>query len=256
MLLFLFGFALVLPLMAQEIIETPETLILQIEGEGSSTNRVTMETGIKEEDSSALEISLVKEMPDEARKEQEAAPALSENSTMNTKQSFLMDTGVQYSEEGEYKEAARAYLRALAVDPENESIQFRLSTLYLLMGRDAEAILVLEALVAKFPENANVRNNLAWAYTTGKGVRNKEKALRNAREAILSAPVSPPMWNTLAETYYVIGDYDRALRASEHAIDLLIQTASNPEKVASFEAQHNKIRRAAEALEIFNGVAE
>ena len=46
--------------------------------------------------------------------------------------SFLMDAGVQYADEGEYPEAEQAYLRALANDPGNPDVRFRLSTLYIL----------------------------------------------------------------------------------------------------------------------------
>jgi len=249
-LLLLFGFALALPLMAQELSEKPEPLVFQTEGQGSSTNQLTVETGLIED----------AEAPATLQKETIASPvenkevASSTNAPANTKTSFFMSTGIQYAEEGEYKEAERAYLRALEADPSNESIQFRLSTLYLLMGRYVEAVPILEELVVEHPENSQIRNNLAWAYATGEGVRNKEKALLHAREAILSAPIVPSMWNTLAEAYYMAGDYERALRASEHAIDLLVQTNPGQTVREDFEAQRMKIQRADQALKRFKGL--
>jgi Flp pilus assembly protein TadD len=255
LLFFLIGLSLVLPLMAQELPENPESLKLKIEGKRSVTNQVAVETGLIEETEAPA--MLKEEKPQDkpgapTDKLEEAAP--STNTAVNAKLSFLMNTGIQYAEEGEYEEAERAYLRALETDPDNEVIQFRLSTLYLLTDRYVEAVEILEALVAEYPDNSQVRNNLAWAYATGEGVRNNKKALRHAREAILSAPISPSMWNTLAEAYYMGGDYERAERASEHAIDLMIQTDPGQAQLADFQAQLQKIRRAEQALKRFQGL--
>ncbi len=257
-LFFLFGLALALPLMAQELTEKPEALNLEIEGARAFTNQVTLETGMEEDTPAAPTIPLGKKPQQEASvpQEERKEAASSTNAAVNAKLLFLTKTGIQYAEEGEYKEAERAYLRALETDPDNEVIQFRLSTLYLMMERYVEAVPMLEALVAEYPDNSQVRNNLAWAYATGEGVRNEKKALLHAREAILSAPVSSSMWNTLAEAYYMAGDYKRALRASEHAIDLLIQTAPNQTAQGEFEAQRRKIERAAQALRMLDGLDE
>jgi len=252
------------PLLAQELSEEAESLILTTVGEGSSTNQVVVETGLSGDVMPAPSISLKEDMTAEAsaladvrapQSEQEKA-ATSTNATMNAKLSFLLDTGIQYAEEGDYKDAERAYLRALKADPNNDVIQSRLSTLYLMMGRYVEGVEILVKLVEKYPDNSQVRNNLAWAYATGTGVKNKKLALRHAREAILLAPTSFAMWNTLAEAYYMGGEYERALRASEHAIDLLIQLDRNQTGMEDFVAQRMKIERAAKAFKRFEGLDE
>ena len=161
--------------------------------------------------------------------------------------SFLMDAGVQYTDEGEYGEAERAYLRALANDPGNPDIRFRLSTLYIMMKRYKEAADILNVLAEEFPGNPMTHNNLAWIYATGGEMKNGKLALRHAREAILSGPTQPALWNTLAEAYYVFGQYDEALHASECAIGLLKIQNAPPKKIAEFEEQHVKIQRAAQA---------
>lgn len=194
------------------------------------------------------------EQMDAVETNQVAGAAAETNAVVNSKVSFLVDTGIQYADEGEYEEAERAYLRALDEDPENVVIKFRLSTLYLQTDRYSEAVPILEALAEDYPENPQVRNNLSWAYATGPRVKNTEKALRNAREAILSSPFSPSMWNTLAEAYYTGGDYDRALRSSEQAIDLLIQTDPESDSIESFQAQRQKILRAQQAFKRFDGL--
>ncbi len=171
----------------------------------------------------------------------------STNVVKSGRTAFLMDAGVQYIDEGEYAEAERAYLRALVNDPGNPDIRFRLSTLYIMMKRYKEAADILNALTVEFPGTSMIHNNLAWIYATGDEMKNGKLALRHAREAILSGPTQPPLWNTLAEAYYVFGLYDEALRASECALDLL-KTQNAPEKkIAEFEEQRTKILRAQQA---------
>jgi len=126
-----------------------------------------------------------------------------------------MDAGIQYADEGEYKEAEQAYLRALKADPASPDIRFRLGTLYIMMKRHQEAADMLNALAIEFPGSPMVENNLAWIYATGGEMKNGKLALRHAREALLTAPTQASLWNTLAEAYYVFGQYDQALRASE-----------------------------------------
>ena len=168
--------------------------------------------------------------------------------------SFLMDAGMQYTDEEEYAEAERAYLRALANDPGNPDIRFRLSTLYIMMKRYKEATDLLNTLDVEFPGSPMTHNNLAWVYATGGEMKNGKLALRHAREAILSGPTQPSLWNTLAEAYYVFGLYDEALRASEYSIDLLKIQKDPEKKIAEFEEQRVKIQRAAQAYKQLLGI--
>jgi tetratricopeptide (TPR) repeat protein len=172
------------------------------------------------------------------------------------KVSFLMDAGVQYANEGEYKEAEQAYLRALQAAPGDPDLFFRLSTLYIQMERFEDAAMLLNKLVDAFPDNPMLQNNLSWIYATGGKMKNSKLALRHAREAILIAPFAASLWNTLAEAYYVSGLYDQALRSSEFAIELLRsqQQKASDEELRSFEAQHTKIQRAAETYKAFMGL--
>ncbi|MDD3276303.1 MAG: tetratricopeptide repeat protein [Kiritimatiellales bacterium] len=183
-----------------------------------------------------------------------AAPletAASSNGSKVDRTDFLMNTGLQYADEGEYAEAEQAYLRALESDPENQTIQFRLSTLYIQMGRYKEAAVLLNALVKDVPDNPVLNNNLAWIYATGGEMKNGKLALRHAREAILSMPIDPSTWNTLAEAYYMLGQYESALRASEYAIALLYtRKDTTKETLLNFQAQQQKIRRADESYKM------
>ncbi|MFA7257408.1 MAG: tetratricopeptide repeat protein [Kiritimatiellales bacterium] len=168
--------------------------------------------------------------------------------------SFLMDAGAQYTDEGEYAEAERAYLRALENSPDNPAICFHLSTLYIQMGRFADAAKLLKELTEKFPDNPMVQNNLSWIYASSETMKNGKLALLHAREALLSAPAAPSVWNTLAEAYYVSGQYDQALQASKQALELLRLQKTSETELAAFEAQSAKIQRAAEAYKKLMGL--
>ena len=161
---------------------------------------------------------------------------------------FLMETGVQYADEGEYKEAEQAYFRALETDPGNPDLLFRLSMLYIQMKQYDDAVALLEQLVKSFPDNPMLQNNLSWVYASGGKARNGKLALRHAHEALLLTPYAPSLWNTLAEAHYVLGQYDKALKASDFALELLqMQKDASKDDIASFQAQHAKIQRAAES---------
>lgn len=184
----------------------------------------------------------------------QAETAATTNQVSTSRVSFLMDAGVQYADEGEYAEAERAYLRALEADPNNADIRFRLSTLYIQMKQYAKAVALLEVLTKEFPENPAFHNNLSWVYATGGEMKNGRLALRHAREAILSTPVQASLWNTLAEAYYVSGQYDKALRASEYAIALLTFQRAAEKEIAPFEEQRAKIQRAGKGYKMLLGL--
>jgi tetratricopeptide (TPR) repeat protein len=196
---------------------------------------------------------------------QDSVPPPADTSTATNAEErigFLLDAGLKYSDEGEFEEAERAYLRAMESDPGNAVIRFRLSTLYILAHRYRESEQLLKELAVEFPENAEIHNNLAWIYSVGGEMKNGALALRHAREALLISPYSPALWNTLAEAYYVFGQYDKALRAAECAAEeLQIQQAAaeqtekeqtekdkaDKEKdLRAYQQQIEKIRRAME----------
>lgn len=178
------------------------------------------------------------------------------NKVTKSKIGFLMSTGVEYSEEGEYEEAERAYLRALAADDQNPEILFRLGALYVSMERLKDAAEIFEKLVNRFPENPLPHNNLAWCYATGLGIKNTTLALRHARQALLYAPTNPSIWNTLAECYYVAGDYDKALRSAEYALEILQAMNPDEDTKESFLMQREKIIRAQKARNVLEGLDE
>ena len=175
---------------------------------------------------------------------------------VNSRVEFLVSVGFDYANEGEYEEAERDYMWALKKKPENRELLFRLSTLYTMMERFDDAIVILQKQIELDPEASGLHNNLSWCYSTGQSVFNPEKALSHAREALLISPYNPSVWNTLAEAYYVSGGYEKALRSSTHAIGLLSGLDIPEEQIKSYELQKEKIIRALDAMNIFEELSE
>jgi tetratricopeptide (TPR) repeat protein len=261
-LFLLIGLIPAFPLMAQVLSEEPSELNLTIEETPQpviNTNKPASSFSLLKaetpKDAQALQIELDEDSSSGTGTNETGSAAASSEQVLVDKLSFLAGTAMEYSEEGEYEEAERAYLRALKEAPDSAELRFRLSTVYILMNRHAEAVSMLKELLATNPGDAQVHNNLAWCYATGVGVKNKKLALRHAREALLSTPGSPSVWNTLAEAYYVGGDYSNALRSSVRSIELLIRHKQQ-DSLEDFRAQYIKIQRAIEALELFEGPKE
>lgn len=255
----LFGLLGTLPVVAQNIFTEPPRV--EPETQGNQTNQlfdldVNVGSAKVKTDSSTPDVMILPDGFSDGMIGVEREEDVATNKVMSSKLSFLMSTGVEYADEGEYEAAERAYLRALEEAPDSEDILFRLGTLYVTMERFPDAIRIFKQLAARFPENPLTHNNLAWCYATGPGVINTSKALRHSREALLFAPYSSSAWNTLAEAYYVSGDYKKALRSSEHAIDLLQRSESPEGSLESFMAQRAKILRAQEAMKLLDGMSE
>jgi len=228
----------------QNLPQGPTPLVLDRSGDATNTvKKITLEQGLPQE-SAPIQLNTPEaaiQVPEQGKEAAPTSPAKSADI------SFLVDAGVQYADEGEYAEAERAYIRALEGAPGNPDIRFRLGTLYIQMARYKDAVRMLEALVKEFPDSPMVQNNLAWVYATGGEVKNGKLALRYAREALLTVPFASSAWNTLAEAYYVSGEYDKALRASEYSIELLRLEEGTDEALKGFEAQRAKIMRADES---------
>lgn len=190
-------------------------------------------------------------LPDDSSSPEPNEAQETTNTVRGSKAGFLLSTGVEYADEGEFKEAERAYLRSLKMEPDNQQTLMRLGSLYVEMEQFEEAVDMFSRLLEGSPENPLAHNNLAWCYAVGPEVRNVSLSLRHSREALLFAPTLPSVWNTLAEAYYISGQYDKALRSAGEALRLLqLSGAGDEEMLRSFHAQVVKIRQAGEAAEV------
>jgi len=122
------------------------------------------------------------------------------------------------------------------------------------MGRQREAIQLFEKLSAENTKDYVVLNNLAWmqATATEPMLRNPERAIQLARQALLLVPDSYSVWSTMAEAYYRNGQYHQALRAAQQMMLLAQEQKAEGPRMATFSEQLKKYREAADAFTLLD----
>lgn len=110
--------------------------------------------------------------------------------------------------------------RGIAQDPGNAEYLGAYGGLLYEKGRYSEAESVLRAALTHDPMNPSVLNNLAWLYATGPAsFRNPKEALELALRAADLSP-EPFILDTLAEAYYINGQYADAVTTIEEALSI------------------------------------
>ncbi len=124
--------------------------------------------------------------------------------------------------EGHWQQAVAALRDEDKARPGNEDLQFMRAMVAMETGDYATSLRLYEALLEKYPDNAGLKNNLAWLHVkaTDPAIRNLDLALKEAQEAVMAAPQDYNVWNTLAEVYLARGDAMRAMRLAVLARDL------------------------------------
>lgn len=122
------------------------------------------------------------------------------------------------------------------------------------MGRQREAIQLFEKLASDHDQDYVVLNNLAWLQATASEavLRNSERAVRLAREALLLAPGSYNVWSTMSEAYYRNGQYEKAYRAAQQALLLAQEQKADGPRLADYGEQLNKCREAMETFSLLD----
>lgn len=143
----------------------------------------------------------------------------------------------------EFADAYPAVLRTNAADLRSS---LRLGTALLQNKRYREALEILGPLRARLPDDAVLKNNIAWIYAVcpDPAVRNPGEAVKLAQQAILAAPGDADIWNTLAEAHYAAGEHGMAQRAARIAVALVRETA--PARVGEFWETLRRCDRAVE----------
>jgi tetratricopeptide (TPR) repeat protein len=132
--------------------------------------------------------------------------------------------------------------RRVDAEPDNPHLHFLLGNIYFENNDHARAESSYLSSLKLAPDNAEALNNLAWLYATSEDIslRNATKALLFARRAAELDP-RPHVLDTLAESYFVNGDFKQALDTIEEA--LLLQ----PSDRSYFEQQRSKFKAHCEA---------
>lgn len=126
-------------------------------------------------------------------------------------------------------------LSELENSPDSERSYAILGDWHLHKKDYAASIHAYEKAIIRDPDSANVLNNLAWIYATceDKRLRNPERAIRLAQKAAQLSS-APHILDTLAESYFINGMLDDAVRIARRA---LAGTSDNHEY---FEKQLNR----------------
>jgi len=151
-----------------------------------------------------------------------------------------------------WQEALPLFVEVTRRDPDNKSARFGLGTTYISLSRYAEAIELFNDMIAEFPSDYYVLNNLAWLYATAADLqyRDGQKALELAQKALLIAPADYHVWSTLSEAYFIMGEYQRSLRAAFEAHQIANLQKAPANYIKEYRDQIAKSRRAALALSI------
>jgi len=128
--------------------------------------------------------------------------------------------------------------RRLTAEPDNPTLHFLLANIYFEREDYARAEGAYLSVLRLSPDNAEALNNLAWLYATAKdmSLRNPTEALRLAQKAADLDP-KPHILDTLAESYFVNGNYRLALETSRQVL------AMNPPDPAYYEKQRRKFQQ-------------
>ncbi len=112
----------------------------------------------------------------------------------------------------------RLVRQQLETEPENAELHLMLADMYQSTGDIGRAIESYRRTISLDPENARALNNLAWVYATTDESRffNPEKSLELARRAAEQSRQAYIL-DTLAESYYVNGKYEKAVEAGKEA---------------------------------------
>jgi tetratricopeptide (TPR) repeat protein len=151
-------------------------------------------------------------------------------------------------------EAEAVLRRAAELEPRALDVGFTIGTLLIKQQRYALAVRMMERLLQAHPDSFAVMNNLSWLYATATDptVRNGERAVELAQQALLKQPNSFHVWNTLSEGHYIIGNYERAQRAAEEALRLAQRAGADIERIVNYRRQAEKCRSALLASSLLN----
>lgn len=170
---------------------------------------------------------------------------------------FLMKVAQVYFEEDDFDSALTAYERILEIDPMNQQARYVIGNVYISAKQYKKAVEQLTALIEDFPDDFTLRNNLAWLYATADdpAFRDGEKAIRLAQEAMAIAPNDHHVWSTLAEAYYVTGQYEKAQRAATQMASLAARYGKgiSKEQVENYNEQIRKCKRAWDTQKMIEG---
>lgn len=121
---------------------------------------------------------------------------------------------VLWAQPGKRNEAIELLEGWLARAPEDAAVQQQLGSYHVLEGNDARALPLFEALLERRPDDVVAMNNIAWMVRKS----DPERALTLGRAALVAAPDSPAVQDTVAMVLLEQGEHGEALALNERAL--------------------------------------
>jgi tetratricopeptide (TPR) repeat protein len=93
---------------------------------------------------------------------------------------------------------------------------------YTQLGQSHKALADYATVIAADPKDANSRNYMAWllANHPDPKIRNPDKAVELAKQAVTLVPNDGEFWNTLGAAHYRAGDWPAALTTLKKSMAL------------------------------------
>ena len=148
-----------------------------------------------------------------------------------------LELGVAYRLKGDPGKAQQAFEEALGKNPQTPDGQELLADLCAEQKLYTEAIQHYQEALRLQPDMAVAHNNLAWLYATSEdpSFRDRRAALEHAKRAVeLSQWKEPSFIDTLAEAYYVNGEYQEAVKVQTKALELDPENSELQEHMARY----------------------
>lgn len=164
----------------------------------------------------------------------------------------LANEGLQYVAQGQIEPAVPLFKQILRQNNRHRRALFGLGTCFVELRKYRDAEIVFKRMLEEYPDAFEALNNLAWMYATASdpAVRDGNKAVAYAQQAVLLSPNTLEIWNTLSEAYYVAGQYEKAQRAAEEAVRLSLENQAPQRVVENYRRQAEKCARAAQAMSL------
>ena len=172
---------------------------------------------------------------------------------------FLTQVANAYIEEKDYKSAVTVFERILTIDPDDLPARHFLASVCIDAQEYQKAEDMFLSLYEEDPNDYRTLNNLAWLYATAKDpeFRDGKKAIKYAQMAMVLNPNDHHIWSTLAEAYYVSGQYEKAVRAATQMANLAARYGQlTQENIDTYNEQLRKCQRALKAEKILKGESD
>ncbi len=123
--------------------------------------------------------------------------------------------GLNWYKLGDFRRAAQAFERSLALNPGFESALFRLARCYSLLGQQDKAIAGYKETLRLNPRNHQARNNLGISYLQAGRF---EEAIAEFKEVVRLRPELSDGYKSLGIAYVQMRQYERAREQLERAV--------------------------------------